>query len=689
MNRPTVASVFRPGGDYVWEDVVCLRNACDDNIVGGCRFICMTNIVNRIEERDGVVLVPFKKDFPGWWGKIELFGPRALKFRPFLYFDLDVAIVGDITKWATLDEDYGFTMVVDYHHKRPGSTPMFIPKKHDGITNVWKEFIQKPMHWMNRFKRGGDQEYIAEICMPDQYWQDLFPGQITNFKQTREQEGWLRELPEDLRIVGFHGKPRPRETPREFEWVANYIDKYHPFGNGGVESIVENRTAPIKTRTASDIERNMYDEKHSGTLLVLGSAEGGLDELRTIQEHRASTKIMTIGHAASLVKADFCVSDHYETINTVRRLQKEHHLNFSTHCTRCAGWWKYPDVDYWWDWERSDATSAQTAIRIGLCMGFDEIILCGCPLQAGNIQHPEQVKKDGKDWPPKGDFNSGEDQLTSFKRNFAKYCGLWHNKVFSMSGFTRDCLGAPSLEYVVPEKKEEPPDLITIMCPSRERPDRLSDMLDSLERTTTRDIEILVSVDSDDPCLSDYMKLKDRISKLFVCKKGKCVGEQWNIMAKEANGDLLMMANDDLIWHTNDWDTIIRNRVHDAYKDGIYVAWADDGTGKAHERCAFPIVSRRWYETLGYFTPECFNHLWCDTWVTDIGRRLRRLCYIPEVLVEHCHFNFKKADFDKTYQRHRVGAEAKKKRADDKEMYRVTAPQRSKDAEKLQRLKGK
>lgn len=196
-----------------------------------------------------------------------------------------------------------------------------------------------------------------------------------------------------------------------------------------------------------------YPRKHEGTLLVLGSADGWLCDLQKAVECYPTHKIAAVGHAAGFSKADFVVSDHYEVHEELRRLQNEIGGNgYTTHATYTAKSVCYPSVDYWWNWPRPNCTSMWTAIRIGIYTGFERIVLCGCPLTFGKIQHPCQIKRDGSDWPPtrdltlhkpKAGWNTSDDILQQFRMWFVSQCLEFKGRVFSMSGFTKDVLGMP------------------------------------------------------------------------------------------------------------------------------------------------------------------------------------------------------------------------------------------------------
>ena len=109
------------------------------------------------------------------------------------------------------------------------------------------------------------------------------------------------------------------------------------------------------------------------------------------------------------------------------------------------------------------------------------------------------------------------------------------------------------------------------------------------------------------------------------------------------------MANDDEVWITKGWDRRL-NEESDKFPDDIYCIYFDDDI--FHDKgCSFPMVSRKWYDTLGYFTPGIFKFLANYTWIEYIVRHINRLHYVPDVLVEHIHHLYGSAEIDNTYKR--------------------------------------
>jgi len=114
------------------------------------------------------------------------------------------------------------------------------------------------------------------------------------------------------------------------------------------------------------------------------------------------------------------------------------------------------------------------------------------------------------------------------------------------------------------------------------------------------------------------------------------------------------------------------------FPDEVYCMWFNDGINGPN-LCAFPIVSRTWYETLGYFTPDLFEYFYVDTWIMDIAKRAGRLHYIPHILVEHMHFTQAKSVYDDTYKRNRPQGRLYR----DRVLFENTAQIRQEEALKL------
>ncbi len=217
--------------------------------------------------------------------------------------------------------------------------------------------------------------------------------------------------------------------------------------------------------------------------------------------------------------------------------------------------------------------------------------------------------------------------------------------------------------------------MISILCPTRGRPMMVRRMMNSVRDTQAGEVEIILYFDNDDPARYGSYAQAD----VIMSGEGT-VGQHWNKMADVAQGDILMMGNDDFLYQTPGWDKIVTEAVQAKFPDEIYVAWTDDGSGKAQDRCAVPIVSKKWVETLGYFCPPGFKFFYNDTWIWNLAQRLDRELYIPDVLVEHLHFSFGKMEADETTRRNRTDPQI---HDHDSSLFRDTEAEREIDAARL------
>lgn len=226
----------------------------------------------------------------------------------------------------------------------------------------------------------------------------------------------------------------------------------------------------------------------------------------------------------------------------------------------------------------------------------------------------------------------------------------------------------------------------TISCitPSRDRAIKALGYIQSIQDTATHPerVEVLLYVDDDDPQLTAYRAIptqRDWILKRVHVEVGPSlfgdIGAMWNAPAKLAEGDILFAGNDDLIHRTRGWD-VVAEREAGNYPDDIYCLWFNDGINGANH-CAFPLISRKWYTTLGYLYPTGFKYCYPDTWVFDVGKKVRRAKFVPEVTVEH---QWMGRSQDETYKRSRRQGEG------DAQEFERRDPERMAEAQKLREV---
>ncbi|MCD6075953.1 MAG: blmF [Rhodospirillales bacterium] len=192
----------------------------------------------------------------------------------------------------------------------------------------------------------------------------------------------------------------------------------------------------------------------------------------------------------------------------------------------------------------------------------------------------------------------------------------------------------------------DPQRTISLLCPTRGRPDYIPPHIMSIMETTAEPdrLELMFYVDRDDPELANYESLFAEIrTGVFpglnlIGLVGDRIGtpKAINAMAGQSTGRYLMISNDDLLFKTKGWDHELE-RAGKLAPDGIFNIFLNDGYLGPKLSC-FPIVGRPWYEALGYLAPVLFDHCNVDLWIHRVGDALARNYYLEDVHLEHRHF---------------------------------------------------
>ncbi|CAD6875261.1 glycosyltransferase family 2 protein [Methylomonas fluvii] len=195
--------------------------------------------------------------------------------------------------------------------------------------------------------------------------------------------------------------------------------------------------------------------------------------------------------------------------------------------------------------------------------------------------------------------------------------------------------------------------LISLLLPSRGRLQRANDFLQSvLENSEYPEyVEVIVYLDEDD-FASHSMECPGLTIKRIIGPRAT-MGAYNTACYEMARGDIIVLANDDMIIRTCGWDSIIR-QLHDSIPDRIYLAYGNDLFKKGN-LCTFPILSRKTCEILQEPFPMVYKGAFIDYHLMDIFKRLeklglKRIRYLPELIFEHMHYRAGKAPMDDTYR---------------------------------------
>lgn len=178
------------------------------------------------------------------------------------------------------------------------------------------------------------------------------------------------------------------------------------------------------------------------------------------------------------------------------------------------------------------------------------------------------------------------------------------------------------------------PKMLTV-CPTRGRFKMFKDMIESFIDKTSEDTNIICSIDEDDADFQQYLDFINEKGIACFFSYPITVTEHINNVYNSSPGyDYYHITNDDVIYHTQDWDRIAMGKLEAA---GGGIAYGDDGF-QGEGLCTFPIISASVTGALGWLQEPSLNRFSGDSVWMELGRMAKCLYYCQEIIIEHRHF---------------------------------------------------
>jgi len=196
---------------------------------------------------------------------------------------------------------------------------------------------------------------------------------------------------------------------------------------------------------------------------------------------------------------------------------------------------------------------------------------------------------------------------------------------------------------------------VSVLIPSRKRADMLKE---SVKTWLHSDVEILVIIDEDDD-KSKYEQIPN--IRLYRSRRHgyQNLHEYYNRLASKAQGDWLMLGNDDAYMMTENWPDLI---TQDPKYPQVLNVWNEQDN-------LFPLISRAWYEATGHYSQN--TH--ADSWVQQTAELIGASTYVPGIKIKHLGEELS----DETHQ------EVRSVVGQSSEAYRRMTEERKEDARKI------
>lgn len=263
------------GAEYVniLADMVA-RNISDKTIY---KFICFTDTPQGLDPEVDIRPLPVE-DLEGWWNKLSLFKDGVFPNGDrIIYIDLDTVITSGIDEIVKYKGK--FATLRDFI-RNEGIQSSVMMWEAGTLSYVWDSWLIAGMPK----DEYGDQDWIEKIVFSVDILQDIYPSAFVSFKLEA-----THSIPNKAKMVIFHGKPRPHDTPSE------WVHKVWKIG-GGTTLELQMMCNVEEAQLISNIKNALtlpfpwlqMIDAHDGHAVIVGggpSLRNHIDEIRERQKH--------------------------------------------------------------------------------------------------------------------------------------------------------------------------------------------------------------------------------------------------------------------------------------------------------------------------------------------------------------------------------------------------------------------
>lgn len=183
-----------------------------------------------------------------------------------------------------------------------------------------------------------------------------------------------------------------------------------------------------------------------------------------------------------------------------------------------------------------------------------------------------------------------------------------------------------------------------MLLPSRSRSEKIESCIDAW-RTTSKQSDLLVLLDDDDPDLDNYKRHDDVLysigPRIRMCPTVNRAVKDY------PNYKYYGFIGDDHLFRTDGWDekliSIIENKGN-----GWGIAYGNDLL-KGEALATHCVMSGNILNAIGYMAIPGLIHLYMDDFWMALGSGINSLFYESDVIIEHMHFTIGKSEQDLVY----------------------------------------
>lgn len=191
---------------------------------------------------------------------------------------------------------------------------------------------------------------------------------------------------------------------------------------------------------------------------------------------------------------------------------------------------------------------------------------------------------------------------------------------------------------------------ISVIHPSKGRPEMAIKTIEKWLEYADGDIEYLLSLDNEDANwyigFTQQLYMEGKIKYIF--NKTTTAISAINEAAKHATGDLFVVISDDFICPKH-WNTKLIQRIQYDWDTQIFLGRKDflvkTKDGLQPTLITLPILDRTYYNRFGYIYHPDYLHMFSDQEMTAVGHMLGRVINV-DMTFEHWHYSTGKSPKD-------------------------------------------
>lgn len=175
------------------------------------------------------------------------------------------------------------------------------------------------------------------------------------------------------------------------------------------------------------------------------------------------------------------------------------------------------------------------------------------------------------------------------------------------------------------------------ITPSRKRPKKLENLINSWKNTTEGLSDLLVCYDSDDHSYDDMINRYEEVIWCVNEGEPRSFLRIFNEIVNQCLDDYQYIGfmEDDCIFETSGYEKKFIDKFKELGKYGI--VYANDML-RTPELITLPVLNSNLVKDLGYFCPEELHCLFADNYWRELANYLKTDYYFEDIVIKHNHY---------------------------------------------------